>query len=192
MNGYTKGARNEIFALKPAPIQVMWLGYPGSSGASYMDYIVTDKVTSPVEFESHYSEKFAYMPHTYFIGDHKQMFPHLTERVVVKDMVSALKLRLYRWCEYDTNMIPISLQNSSLGMRGVSDNVAVINAPDLTPILKHADVKEISEIVHATVADTTLPLTVSTKVAELPTTTAIEVPFRILMHELTGRVKNML
>lgn len=48
MNGYTKGARNEIFALRPAPIQVMWLGYPGTSGASYMDYIVTDAVTSPL------------------------------------------------------------------------------------------------------------------------------------------------
>ena len=88
MNGYTKGARNEIFALRPAPIQVMWLGYPGSSGASYMDYIITDRVTSPLEFASHYSEKLAYMPHTYFIGDHKQMFPHLTERVVLQDKVS--------------------------------------------------------------------------------------------------------
>ena len=41
MNGYTKGARNEIFALHPAPVQVMWLGYPGSSGAPYMEYIIT-------------------------------------------------------------------------------------------------------------------------------------------------------
>ena len=77
MNGYTKGARNEIFALKPAPIQVMWLGYPGTSGASYMDYIVTDRVTSPLHFAEHYSEKLAYMPHTFFVGDHRYMFPHL-------------------------------------------------------------------------------------------------------------------
>jgi protein O-GlcNAc transferase len=47
LNGYTKGARTEIFALRPAPIQAMWLGYPGSSGASFMDYIITDKVGSP-------------------------------------------------------------------------------------------------------------------------------------------------
>jgi protein O-GlcNAc transferase len=77
MNGYTKGARNEIFALRPAPIQVMWLGYPGSSGADYMDYIITDKVTSPINLTQQYSEKLAYMPHTFFVGDHRYMFPHL-------------------------------------------------------------------------------------------------------------------
>lgn len=71
MNGYTKGARNEIFALRPAPVQVMWLGYPGTSGASFMDYLITDEVTSPLELASQYSEKLAYMPHTYFIGDHR-------------------------------------------------------------------------------------------------------------------------
>jgi len=55
----------------------MWLGYPGSSGASYMDYIVTDRVTSPLQLAEHYSEKLAYMPNTFFIGDHSSMFPHL-------------------------------------------------------------------------------------------------------------------
>ncbi|CAK5116305.1 unnamed protein product [Meloidogyne enterolobii] len=85
MNGYTKGARNEIFALRPAPIQVMWLGYPGTSGAPFMDYIITDAITSPIELAHAYSEKLAYMPHTFFIGDHVHMLAHLTERVIVKD-----------------------------------------------------------------------------------------------------------
>ena len=58
-------------------VQVMWLGYPGSSGADYMDYIVTDKFTSPLELADQYSEKLAYMPHTFFVGDHRYMFPHL-------------------------------------------------------------------------------------------------------------------
>jgi protein O-GlcNAc transferase len=90
MNGYTKGARNEIFALRPAPVQVMWLGYPGTSGASFMDYLITDVVTSPLELASQYSEKLAYMPHTYFIGDHRQMFPHLKERVILTDKVCSV------------------------------------------------------------------------------------------------------
>jgi protein O-GlcNAc transferase len=77
MNGYTKGARNEIFALKPAPVQIMWLGYPGTSGASYMDYIITDRITSPLSLADQYSEKLAYMPRSFFVGDHRYMFPHL-------------------------------------------------------------------------------------------------------------------
>lgn len=84
MNGYTKGARNEIFALRPAPVQAMWLGYPGTSGATFMDYIITDSVTSPLELRDQYCEKLAYMPHTFFIGDHAQMFPHLREKIMAE------------------------------------------------------------------------------------------------------------
>lgn len=84
MNGYTKGAKNEIFALRPAPLQVMWLGYPGTSGADFMDYIITDPISSPLAHEWDYSEKFAYMPETYFIGDHKQMFMHLKNKFIVR------------------------------------------------------------------------------------------------------------
>ena len=64
----------------------MWLGYPGTSGASYMDYIVTDSFTSPLEYQKQYSEKLAFMPDTFFIGDHMQMFPHLMQKVVVKQL----------------------------------------------------------------------------------------------------------
>ncbi|KAI0981546.1 hypothetical protein GJ496_005299 [Pomphorhynchus laevis] len=85
LNGYTRGARNEIFAMKPAPIQVMWLGYPNTSGASYMDYIITDSITSPMSLAVQYSEKLAWMPNTFFLGDHRQMFSHMTEKVVIKD-----------------------------------------------------------------------------------------------------------
>lgn len=119
MNGYTKGARNEIFALRPAPIQVMWLGYPGTSGASFMDYIVTDAVTSPVELAHAYSEKLAYMPHTFFIGDHAQMLKHLTERVILKE--------------------------KSDGSTVEKETVTVVNATNLEPLLSKAEVKVSSE-----------------------------------------------
>ncbi|MEQ2211457.1 hypothetical protein XENOCAPTIV_001720 [Xenoophorus captivus] len=61
----------------------MWLGYPGTSGAPFMDYIITDKETSPVEVAEQYSEKLAYMPNTFFIGDHANMFPHLKKKAVI-------------------------------------------------------------------------------------------------------------
>ena len=83
MNGYTKGARNEIFALRPAPVQAMWLGYPGTSGASFMDYIITDEQTSPARLKDQYSEQLAYMQRTFFIGDHAQMFKHMESKILL-------------------------------------------------------------------------------------------------------------
>lgn len=124
MNGYTKGARNEIFALRPAPIQVMWLGYPGTSGASYMDYIVTDRVTSPLELASQYSEKLAFMPKTFFIGDHQQMFPHLKERVIIIDK-----------------------EKLGNGHNKVADNVALVNGTDLSLILERTEIKQVDHFV---------------------------------------------
>ncbi|KAH9315388.1 hypothetical protein KI387_024015 [Taxus chinensis] len=72
LNGYTKGARNEIFAMKPAPIQVSYMGFPGTTGASYIDYLVTDEFVSPTRFSHIYSEKLVHLPHCYFVNDYKQ------------------------------------------------------------------------------------------------------------------------
>ena len=44
LNGYTKGARNEIFALCPAPVQTSYMGFPATTGASFLPYLITDKV----------------------------------------------------------------------------------------------------------------------------------------------------
>nr|AAB63465.1 O-linked GlcNAc transferase [Caenorhabditis elegans] len=113
MNGYTKGARNEIFALRPAPIQVMWLGYPSTSGATFMDYIITDAVTSPLRLANAFTEKLAYMPHTFFIGDHAQMLRHLTDKVVVKDKETTER-----------------------------DSCLIMNTANMDPILAKSEIKE--------------------------------------------------
>ncbi|EME31449.1 Probable UDP-N-acetylglucosamine--peptide N-acetylglucosaminyltransferase SEC [Galdieria sulphuraria] len=75
-NGYTKGAKTEIFALRPAPVQVAFMGFAGSLGASYIEYMISDIVASPPEFvpECH-TEVMLYHPHTYFVSDHKQSSP---------------------------------------------------------------------------------------------------------------------
>ncbi|CAI0385296.1 unnamed protein product [Linum tenue] len=72
LNGYTKGARNEIFAMRPAPIQVSYMGFPGTTGATYIDYLVTDEFVSPVKYAHIYSEKLVHLPHCYFVNDYKQ------------------------------------------------------------------------------------------------------------------------
>jgi len=65
LNGYTKYHRANIFANRCAPIQINYLGYPGTSGANYIDYIIADKIIIPENEKIHFSEKVAYMPHCY-------------------------------------------------------------------------------------------------------------------------------
>ena len=72
LNGYTKGARNEIFALQPSPIQVSLIGFPGSMGATYIQYLIADKMVIPPELTCFYTENIVYMPHSYFVNDYKQ------------------------------------------------------------------------------------------------------------------------
>lgn len=73
LKGYTKGNRLAICALRPAPVQVSYLGFPGTTGADFFDYIITDKIVTPKEHILYYSEKFVYMPHCYQVNDHTQL-----------------------------------------------------------------------------------------------------------------------
>ena len=62
LNGYTKDARTKVFALRPAPINVNWFGYPGSMGSPYHHYIIADPHIIPAEHEIYYSEKVMRLP----------------------------------------------------------------------------------------------------------------------------------
>jgi predicted O-linked N-acetylglucosamine transferase (SPINDLY family) len=70
--GLTGGLRTGIFAERVAPIQVNFLGYPGTMGAPYMDYIVADPILIPPESREHYTEKIAYLPNSYQANDRKR------------------------------------------------------------------------------------------------------------------------
>ena len=72
LNGYTKGSQNEIFALRPAPIQMSLMGFCGTMGAPFMDYLFADPTVIPSEFRTYYDEKIISMPHSFFVNDHKQ------------------------------------------------------------------------------------------------------------------------
>ncbi|MCE2912424.1 MAG: tetratricopeptide repeat protein [Pseudomonadota bacterium] len=65
LQGQTRGQRQGILAHRPAPLQVAFLGYPGSTGASYMDYLIGDPLVTPLELADLYTEKIAQMPGTF-------------------------------------------------------------------------------------------------------------------------------
>ena len=58
--GFTEGSRTDIFAQRAAPIQINYLGYPGTMGAPYIDYIIADHVVVPLRQQKFYSEKIIY------------------------------------------------------------------------------------------------------------------------------------
>ncbi|KAK4058157.1 hypothetical protein OIO90_000896 [Microbotryomycetes sp. JL221] len=110
LSGYTKGARNEVFAARPAPVQMSYMGFAGTLSAGWCDYFIVDPIVCPPELVSGnrwrlesgdglsgtqsgpekptdfegdpdpesarndfvYTEKLIYMPHSYFVTDHKQ------------------------------------------------------------------------------------------------------------------------
>jgi predicted O-linked N-acetylglucosamine transferase (SPINDLY family) len=72
LKGYTKDSRPGLFVAGCAPIQVSYLGYPGTLGAEFMDYIVADKMVIPVEEQRFYSEKVVYLPNSYQVNDSKR------------------------------------------------------------------------------------------------------------------------
>jgi predicted O-linked N-acetylglucosamine transferase (SPINDLY family) len=76
--GFTIGARTGVFALRPAPVQVNYLAYPGTMGADYIDYIVADRVIIPPEHQTSYSEKIVYLPDSYQVNDSERRIAECT------------------------------------------------------------------------------------------------------------------
>ena len=77
LNGYFGQERTAVFALKPAPIQVNYLGFPGTMGAPFMDYIVADEIVLPKDQQRHFAENVAYLPYTYQPNDRKRAIAEL-------------------------------------------------------------------------------------------------------------------
>ena len=69
LNGYTLNAKSHIFARRPAPVQINSMGFPGTLGADWYDYIHVDHFVAPAEMQPHYTERFFHMPHAYVPSD---------------------------------------------------------------------------------------------------------------------------
>src|SRR5208337_4305858 len=69
LNGYTTHARSEIFVSRPAPLQVSWLGYLGTLGAPWYDYVLTDRFVLPPAQQAFFTERALYLPDCYCPSD---------------------------------------------------------------------------------------------------------------------------
>lgn len=83
LKGYTRGARPGVFAHRPAPVQVAYLGYPGTSGSTAIDYLVGDPFVTPIEHAHGYTEKIAQLPGSYQCNDGTRALPTPPARAAV-------------------------------------------------------------------------------------------------------------
>jgi predicted O-linked N-acetylglucosamine transferase (SPINDLY family) len=72
LGGFTEGSRPNLFALRAAPLQVSYLGYLGTLGAAYMDYLIANTTIIPLQHQRHYAEKIVYLP-SYQVNDSKRV-----------------------------------------------------------------------------------------------------------------------
>ncbi len=72
LSGYTRDRRTGVFAHRAAPVQAGYLGYPGTMGAAYFDYIIADATLIPDEARARYTEKVVRLPHSYQCNDRKR------------------------------------------------------------------------------------------------------------------------
>lgn len=72
LKGYTQHARTEISALRPAPVQVSYMGYPGTMAADFIDYFIVDRYVVPAAQVNNYGEKLVFMPGSYYVNDRKR------------------------------------------------------------------------------------------------------------------------
>ena len=111
LKGATYDTLMPVLAHRPAPLQVSWLGFPGSTGAPYIDYFIGDRIVSPLTHAGHFSEKIAQMPGCYQANDRQRPMPRPSTRADWNLPDEALVLCAFhqpfkisaevfdRWCE---------------------------------------------------------------------------------------------
>jgi predicted O-linked N-acetylglucosamine transferase (SPINDLY family) len=80
LGGHTSGARPWILASRPAPVQAKYMGYPGTSGSDFIDYLITDRLVVPESQERFFSEKIAVLPDTLWVTDTQRNIPAAPSR----------------------------------------------------------------------------------------------------------------
>lgn len=124
LGGHTSNNRAAVFALRAAPIQVNYLGYLGTMGANYIDYIVADRTV--VSSESEFSEKIIYLPDCFQVNDRK--------RAIADKVFTAEELGLpvggFVFCCFNTNykLVPATFDGWMRIMKSVPGSVLLLYA----------------------------------------------------------------
>lgn len=84
LKGHTEGARPAILAHRPCPVQVSYLGYPGTMSAPWLDYIIGDATVLPFAHQPFYSEKIVHLPHCYQVNDATRAVAETAETAVTR------------------------------------------------------------------------------------------------------------
>lgn len=81
LHGITSGARPNILFYRPAPVQITYLGFPGTTGHPCIDFVIADRYLIPNEYKPFYTEKPIYMPNTFQCSDSKRKLGRLPTKV---------------------------------------------------------------------------------------------------------------
>jgi predicted O-linked N-acetylglucosamine transferase (SPINDLY family) len=83
LKGHTRDSRYEVLAFRPAPVQATWLGYPATTGADFIDYVIGDPVVTPLAHAGDFSERIAQLPWSYQPNDRHRALPPRPARATV-------------------------------------------------------------------------------------------------------------
>jgi len=121
LKGFTQNCRTGIFAYRAAPIQVSYLGYPGTMNADYIDYLIADKTLIPQELQQAYSEKIAYLPNSYQANDRKRV---ISDRVFTKAELG-LPEQGFIFCSFNNNfkILPATFEGWMRILKAVEGSV---------------------------------------------------------------------
>lgn len=98
LTGLTSGARTNILASHPAPVQINYLGFPGTMGAPFIDYIIGDPILIPPEAQVGYSEKIAYLPECFQANDSQRAIGQVRDRASFGLAASAFVFGCFNQC----------------------------------------------------------------------------------------------
>src|SRR5262249_42994686 len=99
LNGITYNSRPAILAHRPAPIQVNYLGYPGTMGADFVDYVIADKIVLPFDQQPYYTEKIIHWPDCYQVNDSQR---RISEQKLTRSQ-AGLPERGFVFCCFNNN-----------------------------------------------------------------------------------------